>query len=179
VTDFKDLVEKAQAGDKNAYGTIYSELYTPVYKYVYIRTRNKELSEDITSDVFLRFLSSLHLYTTQKDTPLSYLFTIARNLLINNGKKKKADLFEEGMEENVRDESASALDKNIFKEEISQVMEILSKIQDDQREVIELKFLSELSTKEVSLLLKKSEANIRQLESRGLKKMREILQSYE
>jgi RNA polymerase sigma-70 factor, ECF subfamily len=179
VIDFKELVEKAQAGNKEAYGTIYSELYTPVYKYVYIRTRSKELSEDITSDVFLRFLSSLHLYTTQKDTPLSYLFTIARNLLINNGKKKKADLFEEGMEENVRDESASALERNIFKEDVAIIMGVLDKLQDDQREVIELKFLSELSTKEVSLLLKKSESNIRQLESRGLRKMREILQPNE
>jgi RNA polymerase sigma-70 factor, ECF subfamily len=179
VIDFKELVEKAQAGDMAAYGSIYTEMYTPVFKYVFARTRDKELSEDITGDVFMRFLSSLHLYKTQKDTPLSYLFTIARNLLINNGKKKRPVLFEEGVEENIPAGERTELEKQILSEEVSLVLSALEHIQRDQREVLELKFLSELSTKEVAIMLRKTEANIRQLESRGMRKLREYLQTHE
>jgi RNA polymerase sigma-70 factor (ECF subfamily) len=175
VIDFTDLVQKAQAGDMTAYGILYTELYTPVFKYVFTRTRDKELAEDITGDVFVRFLSSLHLYKTQKDSPLHYLFTIARNLLINNSKKKRPFLFEEGIEENIPSDERSQIEKQILSEDTLLVLHALEQIQRDQREVLELKFLSELSTKEVAHMLRKTEANVRQLESRGLKKLREYI----
>lgn len=173
--DFTDLVQKAQSGDMTAYGTIYMELYTPVFKYVFARTRDKEMAEDITGDVFVRFLSSLHLYKTQKDSPLHYLFTIARNLLINNSKKKRPFLFEEGIEENIPSRERSQIESQILSEDTQLVLSALEHIQRDQREVLELKFLSELSTREVAEMLHKTEANVRQLESRGLKKLREYI----
>ena len=172
--DYKILVEKAQAGDTDAFGTIYNELYSPVFKYAYVRTRDKEHSEDIAGEVFLKFFSSLSSYSSQKETPLNYLFTITRNLLINSGKKKKADLFDEGMEEMVKDETPDQLHQSMHTEETAYILSKLSLIQDDQREVIELKFLSELSTKEVADILSKTEANVRQLESRGLRQLREL-----
>jgi RNA polymerase sigma-70 factor, ECF subfamily len=179
VIDFTDLVQKAQSGDMSSYGTIYMELYTPVFKYIYARTRHRELAEDITGDVFVRFLSSLHLYKTEKDSPLSYLFTIARNLLINEGRKKRPHLLEEGMEENIPSPGKNEFEKHMLSDDVGEVLTALAQIQRDQREVLELKFLSELSTKEVAIMLGKTEANIRKLESRGLQKLRENLECNE
>ena len=179
--DYATLVQKAQSGDAEAFGVIYTELYSPVFKYAFVRTRDKENSEDIAAEVFLKFFSSIQSYSSQKETPLNYLFTITRNLLINAGKKKKVDLFEEGAEDIVADTTPSQLHQSIQSEEAAFILSKLSLIQEDQREVIELKFLSQLSTKEVAQVLSKTEANIRQLESRGLKQLREICseQSYE
>ena len=168
------LIEKAQSGDKEAFGVIYSELYAPVFRYAYIRTRNNEHSEDIAAEVFLKFYSALDSYSSQKESPLPYLFTITRNLLINDGKKKKTELFEDGAEEQIRDTTRGQMDKSILDEDVKHIMSKMSELAPDQREVIELKFLSELSSREIAELLSKSEANVRQLESRGLRRLREL-----
>ena len=177
MTDFTKLVEKAQLGDKDAFGKIYTELYTPVFKYVFSRTRHRQTAEDIVGDVFVRFYSSINSYESQKDTPLSYLYTISKNLIINNGKKKKAEIFEEGFEENIKDETKNQLDEAILEEDTLFTLGLLEGLVEDQRDVIRLKYISELSTKEVAEILGKSEANVRQLESRGIRKIKEMVEN--
>jgi RNA polymerase sigma-70 factor, ECF subfamily len=178
VIDYTDIIEKAKAGDQNAFGLVYTELYTPVFKYIYARSRDKELSENITNDVFMRFYTSIDIYKTQKETPLSYLFTIARNLLINYAKKKRPRPLEDGELETAASPGLNQLESSELAGDVTEMLEALTYIQRDQREVIELKYLSELSNKEIAEMLGKSEANVRQLESRGLRKLREQLEKH-
>jgi RNA polymerase sigma-70 factor, ECF subfamily len=178
VIDYTDIIEKAKAGDSEAFGLVYAELYTPVFKYIYARSRDKELSENITNDVFMRFYTSIAVYKTQKETPLSYLFTIARNLLINYAKKKRPRPLEEGELESAISPGLNQLEKSELSGDVTNMLEALTQIQRDQREVIELKYLSELSNKEIAEMLGKTEANIRQLESRGLRKLRDQLENH-
>lgn len=173
--DLKSTIEKAKSGDKEAYGQLYTELYTPIFKYVLSRTRNKELAEDITSDVFLRFLKSIGDYTSQTDTPLPYLYTIAKNLIINNGLKKKTDQLPEEAAEYIGDGKATQLETSIQKEEVARVLETLSLLPEDQAEVVRLRYLGQLETKEIAAALGKTEVNIRKIESRALSKLRELL----
>ena len=61
------------------------EQYDKIYRYCYYRLRNREQAEDITQETFLRWFSS----DAYRDTGqvLQYLYTIARNLCINEGKR--------------------------------------------------------------------------------------------
>jgi RNA polymerase sigma-70 factor (ECF subfamily) len=175
VIDFKTLVQKAQTGDSAAFSILYTELYTPIFKYALSRTRNRELAEDISQDVFVKFLENINSYSSQKETPLPYLFTIARNLIINAALKKKPDLFAEDEEETLVSEEPGELQKLRDREEFNLILETLQILPSDQSEVIRLRYLSELETKEIAEILQKSEVNVRKLESRGLQKIRELL----
>ena len=61
------------------------EQYDKIYRYCYFRVKNQHTAEDITQETFLRFFES----SSYKDTgrPLAYLYTIARNLCMEEFRK--------------------------------------------------------------------------------------------
>ena len=75
-----DIILRAKSGDRSAFDMLYRLYVTPVYRYVWIRLRNKEDTEDVVADTFLKAYQALSRYEHEKATMLPYLFTIARNL---------------------------------------------------------------------------------------------------
>ncbi|RBL81988.1 RNA polymerase subunit sigma-24, partial [Streptomyces cavourensis] len=51
-----DLVERAQAGEADAFGRLYDQYSDTVYRYIYYRVGGKATAEDLTSETFLRAL---------------------------------------------------------------------------------------------------------------------------
>ncbi len=64
------------------------EQYDKLYRYCYSKVHQRELAEDITQEAFLRFLESRYYVNNGKS--LQYLYTTARNLCIDEYRKKKA-----------------------------------------------------------------------------------------
>lgn len=67
----------------------YEEQYDKIYRYCYFKVHRRELAEDITQEAFLRFLESKSYQNTGK--PLQYLYTVARNLCIDEHRKKQCE----------------------------------------------------------------------------------------
>ncbi len=110
------------------------EQYDKIYRYCYFRVKNQHLAEDITQETFLRFFES----STYKDTgrPLAYLYTIARNLCIEEFRKApmeelKEELAQEGFEE-----------KFIRQQALKQAMAELSK---EEEELLLLRYVNQVS----------------------------------
>ncbi|MBQ7933193.1 MAG: sigma-70 family RNA polymerase sigma factor [Lachnospiraceae bacterium] len=110
------------------------EQYDKIYRYCYFRVENQHLAEDITQETFLRFFES----STYKDTgrPLAYLYTIARNLCIEEFRKApveelKEELAQEGFEE-----------KFIRQQALKQAMAELSK---EEEELLLLRYVNQVS----------------------------------
>lgn len=64
------------------------EQYDRIYRYCYYRLRHVQSAEDITQEAFLRYFESERGETGR---PLAYLYTVARNLCIDEFRKKKMD----------------------------------------------------------------------------------------
>ena len=64
------------------------ELYDKLYRYCYMKTRHPQTAEDLTQEVFLRFLRTRDVSEIKKQT--AYLYTIARNLCIDFYRTKQA-----------------------------------------------------------------------------------------
>lgn len=64
----------------------YEEHYDKIYRYCYYKLQQKEMAEDITQETFLRFFQSEYHY---REEPLKVMYTIARNLCIDESRKKK------------------------------------------------------------------------------------------
>jgi len=170
--DIKQLIIKAKKGDSEAFGLVYSEYLTPIYRYIYFRVRNKAIADDLTQDVFLKVFNSLDRFVVTDKSPLTYFFTVARNLLIDNYSKKKIlTMNEEEIEEKLIDEN-SPEKQIILKNNLEKLMEALHRINENEAEVLILKFIDNYSNKEIGQIMEKSEEAIRQLQSRGLKSLR-------
>jgi RNA polymerase sigma-70 factor, ECF subfamily len=171
----KKVILRAKEGDKEAFGTLYTHFYTPLYRYALSRCKDKDLAEDICQQTFLKFYEALSSYEPEK-SPLAYLFTIAKRLLINHGEKKTFQPFDETFLETYNDESTSIIDEIHLERLSEEINSFLPKLTDDEQEVIRLYFFSELNYKEISDVLEKEEAYLRKIKERALKKLRILTQ---
>ena len=170
----KTLIEKAKGGDSHAFGVIYSELYTPLYRYIYSKTHHREQTEDICQQVFLRFYEALPRYEYRENdgSILAYLFTIAKRLVINEGVKKQSVTIDEDIFVAVEDEGVDIISEVHIQHLAERINEYLPLLTETEQDVLRLVYYAELSHKEVGLVLEKEEVYIRKLKERALLKLR-------
>jgi RNA polymerase sigma-70 factor (ECF subfamily) len=172
-TDLIPLIELAKNGDKNAFGELYAALYTPLFRFVMSRSRDHEKTIDICQEVFIRWYKSLDTYE-MKIKPLSYLMMIATRLMINDTQKKKSVMMPEDAEEFIADESESFDSLLNTQIDFARIKEKFTELSVEQQIVIEMKYISDLDNKTIAEALEKTEVAVRQLESRALKKLRDL-----
>lgn len=173
-TDFENLLNLAKNGDPLAFDVIYKEFLTPVYRYIFLRIRHKETVQDLTQAVFIKIFKSLD-KIKNFDHPLAYFFTVSRNTVIDYYRSVKQtenlpdDIFlEDTTSKNVNETLNTEADLKLVKK-------AMVKLSPEQKEIILLKYFQDLTNKEISQLLNKSEEAVRQLQSRAIKKIRELL----
>jgi RNA polymerase sigma-70 factor (ECF subfamily) len=166
----KALILKAKKGDKDAFGELYTILYKPLYRYVYSRSSDEDLALDLVQQTFLKFYESLATYTYEK-SPLAYLFTIAKHLLINHREKKTHTHIDEELLDSLGEQSTILEDTHTH-QLAEKINEYLPQLTADEEDVIRLFFYSELSYKEIRDILDKEEVYLRKIKERALKKLR-------
>ena len=121
------------------------EQYDKVYRYCYFRVKNQHLAEDITQETFLRFFES----SSYKDAgrPLAYLYTVARNLCIDEFRKVHTEELKEEIVQNGFEDAV------VEKENLHQAMATLSK---EEQELILLRYVNEVSFADLSKMYEKS-----------------------
>ncbi len=169
-----DLLARAQAGDQEAFDELYRSTYAPVFRFVLSRIKNVDEAEDITQDVFMKFLRAVPTYQP-RGSMLSYLLAAARNTIIDHLRRKKPDYDDDALF-NIAADDPSAEQVSALGEESAYALQCLAKLSPGEQEVVRLKCLDGLSTEEISTTVGKSEEAVRQLLSRGLKHIRILLE---
>lgn len=109
------------------------EQYEKIYRYCYFKVHRRELAEDITQETFLRFLESgsyLH-----RGKSLQYLYTIARNLCIDEWRRKPLEPLEEDMAFEADTEERLVLHLS--------VRAALARLCEEERELLLLRYVNE------------------------------------
>lgn len=170
----EQIVQRAINGDREAFTYIYDLHFDKIYRYIYTKVRSQSEAEDLTQDVFIKAYEGLKNYKW-RDLPITaWLFKIAHNRVIDHvrkaSKEKRADLNEA--------DAISAGDPVYMTEQNFEVYELkgaLDKLPEAQREVVTLRFISELSIAEVALTLGKSEGTIKALQFNAVASLRKLL----
>lgn len=171
IESLRRLILAAKKGDAEAFGAVYESLYTPLYRYTLSRCHDVELTNDICQQTFLRFYEALEGYEPDK-TPLAYLFTVAKRLLINHHEKKSSVPFDDVLLETTGDPSIDILEDSHVRLLAQSIDEYLPSLTSDEQEVIRMHYYGELSHKEIGEILEKEEASVRKIKERALKKLR-------
>ena len=173
--DLRTIIMQAKAGDREAFGILYVRFVTPVYRYVIVRVGAKEEAEDIVQEVFHRAFLAFGRYDDRRQTPLPYLFTIARNEIIDRGKKKRHESApSEELDRMEGDLGNPSLDA-IRAESAAQLKQALETLSPDMNDAVTLRYLAEFSYEEIAATMGRSEEAVRKLVSRGLQSLRERL----
>lgn len=102
--------------------------YDKIYRYCYFRLKDRELSEDVTQEAFLRCL-----HQTDGRLPLRLLYRIARNLCIDEYRRTKEIPTDESPDSAIPDFSESLVSNIILDEALGQLT-------DEEREILLLRF---------------------------------------
>jgi RNA polymerase sigma-70 factor, ECF subfamily len=166
-----ELVAKAQAGDRDAFGVLYGIYIKKVYDFVYFRSANQEVAEDLVSDIFIKVLEKINKFDPAKGSFSSWLYRVARNHVIDAHRvRKSASPLEEISLSDDGRQSREIEDAILFR----QAAKLLDNLKTDQREIVLLRVWDELSYSEISAITGKSEAAAKMSFKRAVDHLRRI-----
>nr|MDT0658296.1 sigma-70 family RNA polymerase sigma factor [Micromonospora sp. DSM 115978] len=174
------LVERAQAGEAEAFGLIYDRYVDTVFRFVYFRVGNRQLAEDLTSDTFLRALKRIGSFTWQGRDLGAWLVTIARNLVADHFKSGRYRLevtTGDVMDADREDRGPEGSPEAAVVEHITNValLTAVKQLNPEQQECIVLRFLQGFSVAETAQAMGKNEGAIKALQYRAVRALARLL----
>jgi len=180
----KLILKKAQKGDKGAFAQVYDFYVVRIFRFIYLKTSSKETAEDLTSEVFLKCWKYVKKRKENDEEEIikedklgSFLYKIARNLIIDFYKKKQVPTVEidENSKNEIIDKKQDILAKVSAKQEIEGLMKALSKLRGEYREIIILRHVEDLSIKEIAEITGKTSGSVRVQLHRGVKALEKTM----
>lgn len=166
------LADRAKQDDEKAKAVLIEYFYPRIYTYIFYKVNNKEDAEDLTQTVFLKMVKSLE---NQKGVFTAWLYKIASNLVIDFYRRRSFRNkvpFDEKPQKRFNNSSDDSLEKILMKEQFKKV---LTKITDEQREVIILKFIQGYKNDEIARMIRKSIGAVKSLQFRALETLKDLL----
>lgn len=165
-----DNEEMLETSDK--FEAAYKSYAQSIYRFLFWRTKDIQLSQDLTSSTFEKAWvarKSFHGGSVQ-----AWLYRIARNVLTDHWRKKK-ELFVEDtdiLQEDVRPSTGELMDKRI---QLQDLRKALDKLPEDMHAIVTLRFIEGRSCRQVAKSMSISESNVRVMQYRAMKKLKEYL----
>lgn len=169
--------------DPEAFGEIYDLYSRRLYRFIYFKVQSAEQAEDLTSETFLKAWQ--YLKEKKEVTSLSaLLYSIARNVVIDHYRRTACEKGNVSLDEAIAVEPPEFASEKLLREtetalEVSQLLDKLHGLKEEYREVIVMKFLDGLETREIAVALNKTSANVRVLLHRATKALASVAQSHE
>lgn len=141
----------------DSFEKIYEEYFGKIYNYIFGQMLNREISEDLTEDVFVKVLENFDRYDPARAGVSTWIYTIARNAVADYRKKAYVNR-ESEMDESV--ELISRADKYYFDDpdslkyvENRELFNILCKLTDAEKDFLGLRYGLEMSNDEIAKML--------------------------
>ena len=171
------LVNGAKDGDESSFAALYELYFDRIYRYVYFKMRDPVEAEDVTGEVFLKMLESIHSFKWQGFPFSSWLFRIAHNMVVDHfrrkGKRPTVPLDDVSPATGAYSWDVDGyIDRKLTLQEVHDAMDDLT---DLQREVISLRFAGELSVAETAEAVGRKPNAVKALQHAGLKKLRNLM----
>ncbi|MFD0417516.1 ECF subfamily RNA polymerase sigma factor, BldN family [Streptomyces sp. NPDC127108] len=171
-----ELVERAQAGESDAFGRLYDQYSDTVYRYIYYRVGGKATAEDLTSETFLRALRRIGTFTWQGRDFGAWLVTIARNLVADHFKSSRFRLeVTTGEMLDANEVERSPEDSVLESLSNAALLDAVRRLNPQQQECVTLRFLQGLSVAETARVMGKNEGAIKTLQYRAVRTLARLL----
>lgn len=158
------LIEAAQRNPAR-FADLYDIYFDRIYAYVSHRANNRAVTEDLVAEVFHKALANLRRFEWRGAPFSAWLFRIAANEIADHAERLGRERALDPPPEAEEADQEEAQDR-------AKIFAFLRDLPEDQRRVLELRFVEEKSVREAAGLLGRSEGAIKQLQFRGLENLR-------
>ena len=162
---------RAARHDLAAFAQLYRRHIGPIYRYLYSRVGNRPDAEDLTSQVFAEALEGLPGYREQGQFS-SWLFSIARHKAADHHRRQRPTMpLSEEMEGTA--EQAGPLARLVRAEALQRLAALVAELDEEQQELLRLRFAGELTYAEIGAVVGRSEAAVKMAIHRLLRRLQE------
>ena len=177
--DEQGLVAEAQQHNEGAFAQLYERYFEKIYRYILLKIGDQFEAEDMTQQVFLKALKSIGTFKW-KNVPFSaWLYRIAHNQTVDYLRRKSrhpTGTLEEA-EAYIVEPGGGPQEMAEFHFDLERLTAATKRLTPAQRNVIALRFASELSIAEVSHVMGKSEGAIKALQHSAVLALRRIMKA--
>ena len=153
----KELVMRYQAGDVSCFQILVDRYQNKVYSYIMMLVRDRQLADDLFQDTFLKIIRTIKGGAYKEEGKfIQFAMRIAHNLIIDYSRKEKrlpmVDPTKEDydMLANARMKDPSVEERIITEQIYDDLRKMINRLPDEQREVLNLRFYSDMSYKEIA-----------------------------
>jgi RNA polymerase sigma-70 factor (ECF subfamily) len=176
--EIQKLVRSARSGDSGAAGRLYSDLVTPVFRAVRPLCDSESDTEDVVQDAFIKAFDSLHRYTHRPGTRfIAWVVTIALNDARKSGRRshRRLELVKQEYETHPPGNVETPEEVAFETQRKEQLLAVLGKLTERDREVVSLRYGAELEVDEVARLCGITSPNVRKICQRQRQRLLELL----
>jgi RNA polymerase sigma-70 factor (ECF subfamily) len=167
------LIIDAISGEASAFGLLYDKYQPQIYRFIYLKVSHREEAEDLAHQVFFKAWQNIGNYQIKGLPFTSWLYRIARNEVIDHYRTRKPNLNIEIIEEPAGNDPVEQGIDNAIK--IEAIRKAILQLNQEQQDVIIMRFVEELSFGEIAKAMDKSHGAVRILQHRAIKNLRKIL----
>ncbi len=173
-----ELLDRARRLDEQALTHIYQTYHDAIYRYIYYHVGHVETAQDLTSEVFRRFLLAMHGGSGPDKLLKAWLYRVAHNLIIDefrSNRYRNHHSLDQDTDDLLPDDEASPEHQAFQTMDQITLRAMLSELTEEQRQVIILKFLEEMSNEEIAQITGRTIGAVKALQYRGLEELRQKL----
>lgn len=163
----EQLMKLYQNGHEGAFKVLYERHSAKVFGFLKSRVSNKEKMQEIYQEVFVKIHKSKHLFNDSLPL-LPWIFTITRTVLIDELRKNKNVQISEGYD-------LEKIPSNGASHQLNSTAELIDKLPNYQKTALEMRYVSDRTFEEIAASLQVSPSNARQIISRGVKRLRQLI----
>jgi RNA polymerase sigma-70 factor (ECF subfamily) len=157
---------------------LYETEFNKIYAYVKVRVWDAPSAQDVCSKIWQRALDKTNYYNAAKGSPREWLFTIARNEVINHIRYKKLKYFVtlDFLEDIFESPQPAPPQELQSKEEARALQSALKHLSGREKDLIALKFYSALNNRQIAAATGLSESNVGTIINRAANKLKALLE---
>jgi len=174
----EEILTRASAGDRDAFGMLYERYVDRIFNYVYYRTGNVNDAEDLTARVFQRAMNHIVNYTDRGVPFSAWLYRIAHNLVANwhrdRSRRQEIPISDAPLVAKGDAPEASL----VHTEQQESLLRLIRSLPDERQTLLILKFVEHYSNAEIGAIMGRSEGAVKSLYHRTLLALRDEIGDY-
>lgn len=168
------LLHRVKSLDQDALAQVHEQYYDAIYRYMAYRVNELQMAEDLTSEVFIRFLHAIQQKNAPQNTVRGWLFGTASLVLKEYYRKKKRSQLTE-LDDALPGEWIEPTEKLEARESKQALHRALADLTEDQQQVLALRFGYEMPIRDVAETMNKSEGSVKMLQVRAIAALSRIM----
>jgi RNA polymerase sigma-70 factor (ECF subfamily) len=164
------LIHRARGGDAEAVVALYQAHSPAIFRYFLLRVSERTAAEDLTGEVFEKMVAALPRYEERGLPFAAWLFRIAHDRWVDfqrRSQHRQTEPLSDWLESDEPGTEAQALART----ERARLLAVIETLTDEQRSVVQLRFVEGYSLEEVAQLLGKNTGAIKALQHRALQQL--------